>query len=1174
KHKDEIVALSKAMYVMTPFTSLLVLEHEDLYTQYKVDRGRKDHWALYPAPAKIPVVYEPEEGQPDPKLLKESKKLPAKTVMQSIASRAQTSEAKTRKSLDTLLRQIQSAEPTVSNINAGRPLWDLYEANVRNQEWHAGLEVSVPISLRLEMNAKGVLLPVGHSDTARVLATGGIANLSFTTNGLRAGQLASKPLTPQLMIPMAATSFEFSVPPFGGFPRTLSANDAVGMLAPILRGGTAEVQEEVAALVPAALASPLTGAEKVEHLIHWSENLRQVNGEWNRFWIAKQPSHLNALAFQMPVALGEQFKRFSTAPHVVGDLFAPSHAAIQQVTLIYHRPDFQIGDRPFFDLLAYCPGMNTSAADILAVLDAEALPARYSQPGQIDASAKALFEKARKAGWRTWTVPGETGFTITFDAAGRYVLERELPPGIKERVVCDGQTLQHLYPQLFLGAKRTVSRFHRAELASIAPFYVPPAEDLAMGADLKLVGDRVVAIVPHWEKPLQEALATIKEKAKADAKPLPDGRGSDKDARGSDAEPEVHWYRVHLVFGDDGLLLSRQLVRMPDLKVMAQQFVERDGRVRFLDKDGKETYVVKGQLGAADSNPLPDGRGSDISKNLVLVPLPYRTPEHVKRTLKIEGKNLQDVRLAEALPLLAAYVAAGNTAEAQNVFRGCFHNREQRQLGYYVLLASCGANLDAQNLDVLSEHLSEPLAQYLALHTSPVLRKHAAQWAVQSASWGEGFLRHLANTHALLQRWQSERMLEGPADKVRAEKDRALDYLKKNSAFSWALVCFMQDRAGKKKEFHGEMADAFALFEDSPALAYAARYERARCLAKAGKTAEARQHFLDIYDKALKDEQLPAIDADFRQALLGKTGEPDAWSKLLSATAAKFIERKQRPALFALAWQCSTLDDLPSANALIDQAVTGAEDKLKNGLQLAAVGFLAKTGQTTAADAALAKLTAQPELANKPGLWRLGVQFADQRDLPNRSLECLEKALETEFQQLMNPLPHGRGSDVIDLKTVRAEYAKLLDHYQRLADAMVTLQVKPGPEFLAKVVRAADRWRRLDPGHAEPASTAGWILQRLGEKDLSWDYLTTPVALSPYEAQPWLTMAGSLAKRGDYALADSAFAAAFDAEPTNAQILWDRAENLLRFGKNLEAQALYRQIAQGTWQPRFQGLQN
>src|SRR5262249_36529124 len=63
RHRDAIVALSKAMHVMTPFTSLLVLESEEQYEQYHVERGRKDRWALYVCPEKIKVVYEPLEGQ-------------------------------------------------------------------------------------------------------------------------------------------------------------------------------------------------------------------------------------------------------------------------------------------------------------------------------------------------------------------------------------------------------------------------------------------------------------------------------------------------------------------------------------------------------------------------------------------------------------------------------------------------------------------------------------------------------------------------------------------------------------------------------------------------------------------------------------------------------------------------------------------------------------------------------------------------------------------------------------------------------------------------------------------------------------------------------------------------------------------------------------------------------
>jgi hypothetical protein len=47
KNKQRIIELSKASYVMSPFTSLLVLETDADYQRFKVDRGRKDHWAMY-----------------------------------------------------------------------------------------------------------------------------------------------------------------------------------------------------------------------------------------------------------------------------------------------------------------------------------------------------------------------------------------------------------------------------------------------------------------------------------------------------------------------------------------------------------------------------------------------------------------------------------------------------------------------------------------------------------------------------------------------------------------------------------------------------------------------------------------------------------------------------------------------------------------------------------------------------------------------------------------------------------------------------------------------------------------------------------------------------------------------------------------------------------------------
>lgn len=57
--KEEIIALSRDFYVVTPYTSLIVLEDDAMYEQYGVERGRKDHWAEYDAPQQIEVVREP-----------------------------------------------------------------------------------------------------------------------------------------------------------------------------------------------------------------------------------------------------------------------------------------------------------------------------------------------------------------------------------------------------------------------------------------------------------------------------------------------------------------------------------------------------------------------------------------------------------------------------------------------------------------------------------------------------------------------------------------------------------------------------------------------------------------------------------------------------------------------------------------------------------------------------------------------------------------------------------------------------------------------------------------------------------------------------------------------------------------------------------------------------------
>jgi tetratricopeptide (TPR) repeat protein len=195
----------------------------------------------------------------------------------------------------------------------------------------------------------------------------------------------------------------------------------------------------------------------------------------------------------------------------------------------------------------------------------------------------------------------------------------------------------------------------------------------------------------------------------------------------------------------------------------------------------------------------------------------------------------------------------------------------------------------------------------------------------------------------------------------------------------------------------------------------------------------------------------------------------------------------------------------------------------------------------------------------------LGARLASSRNMPAREMECLEQALALEYEHL---------PEVINLRQVRQEYQTVLNHYQNQAEALVSLKLAEPAGFRAKVIRTADRWRALDRDGDEACRLAASILQTLGEREMMWDFLTTPVAQRPNEEEPWVRLAQRLNVQGELTLADRAYRAAFESEPTNAQILWDRAGNLRQAGQIESARKLYRQLADGDWQPRFRSLQS
>jgi ferric-dicitrate binding protein FerR (iron transport regulator)/tetratricopeptide (TPR) repeat protein len=1161
KNRERVIELSKAMYVMTPFTSLLVLENEQMYRENRVDRGRKDHWAMYPCPPKIAVVYEPDPNSPPGANRPGDQKPAAQQVLQTIMVRVPprclnwpNAGGGPGGPVTTALQLYAGAFAVPELPTSGENLGELDKKDGLT-DFDAGADAPLLFYRRGRPDAVnfpglvdgtrlgdlGQLIRLedkvrSHSElgrrarAAKANGKAGKQQFGFAREwGIPAPE-AAKAALPVLMMDGSVRTVALSLD-----GKALAGDEGLGYdwgeAEPSRVNGVSIVGNELTRenVILRQLPELWTTAAAEKQEGDWREG-RPLNGRW----VAETVTKSNSDA-------GKKGK-FVALPDVIDRLLSGAGAP-----RLYSRPSFSGDARLFTDLVAYAPGMNTSRADVRAVLEAEAAPGLADQPGHIDPAARKLIDRARAADWQTLTVAGRDGkplFALTFDGAGRHAYERTLSTGLRERVVCDGRTLLHLYPDLGVGARRTVSRFHRADLAALVPWLLPPAEDLAHGTDLNAIDDHTVAVNPR-------DAATLKD---ADGKP-------------------VAYVSLRLLFGADGRLSERRLVLMPEDKALARETYAADGTVKRYDGGDKEVATLKRTTGPAQAPDL----GPDTAA-LVVLPLPLRSREVVYRKLGLDpnkplhvDENACHPYLAAdaALELFAAEFAAQNAGNARIIYQDCFARTGPRVAGFHVLLAACGdsVSLSRDLRDLRAERPQDPLLLYLALLDLPAYRAWQPVLGLDTAGdlcANDPFLGPLAafRDHWLV--WSSWNYDTAPRRPgwVRRQQARALEFVRahRGTALGWALLGLLHDKSNDER-FEAELADAWQLFADHPAFGYPARYERARALLRAGRRDEARALYREMFERALKEGVLPAVDSSFRAALQGEAKDADLWTDIMRQTAAAFCRERRRPAAVALAWQCWQLGDQPLASNLLAAALDGIGDEDERLLTtLSAVGFLWQTGQYPEADARLRPLLDNDKLAGQPALWRMAGRVADARGQTARSIECLERALALEYQDL---------PDVINLEEVRRDYGRLLDHYASLARAVVVLKIDPPRDLLAKTVRAADCWRALDRDSDRPCAVAAEILRALGAGDLAWEYLTTPIGQRPNESGPWQSLAQTLNREGDFVLADRAYAAAFEAEPTNPQLLWDRAQSLRQNGKQAEAQKLMRQIVEGDWQPRF-----
>jgi Tfp pilus assembly protein PilF len=1175
-NRAEIVELSKSMYVMSPFTSLLVLENDAMYQQYDVDRGRKDHWALYACPVKIDVVHEPLGPSLGPSVPALAKPTPLE-VMRSLRIRGGT--------------PIGLVAPP--HIPFGGPAG--LTAQVMTNHSYTDMPMPNPSAVF------SVVVPDG--------GTVMLGGLRFPTAGAGVPILSELPNIGRL---------------FKNQGRRSRDEDLMLLISPrIIIREEDEIEAQLNRLLSqdfldhgggAALADFDSLIELIESTISpdsWEQegagvepypaNLSLIISStqevhqplFDEMWASVFPIHRRP---QQP-SKSLSTSSTSTDPRSLDRCFqyVMQRLAndIARPNLRYLTPEPANNDSMFRQLVRFIPAFRTTWSDALTAIENEAEVPNPLRRGKIDERARELIVAARGRNWQRVTLRDRAGHVVLqllVDGQGRFRYERKTEHELREIVVCDGTTLRHLYPELGLATVRRMSRFYRAELQRLVPGLILPAEDLATGADLRMIGPQTVAVVPHAF----------------------DQAADDKD----EVRQQV---RVHLVFADDGRLAERRLVAFPSGETMGRVVNAADGSVRWFGRDGKvqEEYRITLKPTSAP-NLSPD------TKSLVVLPMPMRVRNHVRELIKrrhesttdvvdrisnpaqerpaaggvlelivnelgrLNGDDPANLNQQDALQLVAACYWQ-DSAEMRNIIARRFFTRGDRRLGFYTLLFSSGVHWDASEpvaigdgttvrMDPLADHPESPLARYIASHRrGPETEANKAGHQIDER---DGFVGQLSQFRRLSAIWRGDDGLSMDSEVRRRQLDEAFDFMAScdGPTFARVLLRQIQHRCGDRQP-HRRIAKALIALEQTGVTCFVVKYELARSLAVHGKRDQARQLFVHLYRESLEQGWLPPIDSSFCKALGYANGvsadvsdpftvfdgESTAFGldELMRNACARLVERQRRPLAITLAWQLRQLGYNALADRLFDQALSGMADSERVVTTLAALDYLVQLDRFERADALLQLLLKDPIYAKSSSLWRLAAQVADDGGKAARYMVYLEKAVDLDYDALTNSY---------DVEPIRENYRLLLEQYERLTNLLAIPEMVVPFDLVARTIRQADRWRSLDTDGTAACTIAARLLTALGHEELAWDYLTTPLALQPNEAAPWVNLAETLRDNTQFKLADRAYATAFNAEPTNAQILWDQAELRERWGPGKDADKLYSKIATGEWQPRFDRL--
>ncbi len=1306
EHKPQIIELSKAMYVMSPFTSLLVLETEAMYEQFKVDRGRKDHWAMYPAPAEIPVVAEQGPSQLSPldaakdrlKLSQVRAKSAQSNYERSVTEKRPTADLQRLERLNRaeqaevrlIEREIQRIER--ANAAAADPMRQAWESVVqRRSAWQQGYFQSAqhywgfnqwmdsglgvpdeyfgtqvlgenqglsPIRLRVIPSVHRTNVPWDVNANGNWFWPGVVDRYSNGASSRLDGELLGMPRSDFIPVTSYFSTLDggFDAERYGRVPLLNSTRDdllgaqvarrgymflgrfnEVNSMEPALetRLPSASMgsinfsvisRPEVIGLISAdrlALGGQQLFADRDfleskfvldglsnEGFLPFSGSVASTNfgrgvldadkrsfrftrRRLSDFGVTDDDFNGNGVVNNMSIALPSLLPRTAlgsawiVSREMYYDFDSNRFDELEdRIADDWIRPVTRGGSVPvefwkglserrrryaavdmrhplsgvLQDLPSYAPGLQTWPADRLAIV--EQASATKPKHGEVDAEARRLIEKARSLGWERMRLisrhalasdsdrkkPDASAFRL-IDGSGRFVFDREVGEGLKEQVIHDGTTIWHLYSEIGLGAKRSVSRFHQSAIQSLIPWYVPSAEDLSVEADVKSVGERTIRITRRMGTP---------------ARPH----------SGDGQESPSHEIAIELLFAEDGRLSETRVVNITANKRLAKQTFAADGTIRLFDADDKLIAEAK-----YERQPIEAPNLVPATKGLVVLPLPYRSvagvPVTVPVNLQTNAPDYAKLSEDDALMLLASYFAETRQAELATFIEQRYTAKGDHRIGLAVLLSS----VVPQNplvANATKQHPDSPLAKFLEQFVGFAMHGNRPG-TLDAGPSGSPFLKRVCSTYNHYSRWAWNQVATREQSATDLEQDltATLSFVRDCRSVELAAKLLLTVHAEIKRgnrmnaTLARQLIDATtALAEERglPAFARTVRIEWLLTVGDDASVAQAKELFRTQLVEPIADGSLPALNGETRSAFVKHFKTPDGqpcgpWGELVHEAARKLTEVKQPQTLIALARACVSLSEPTLAATIYELAIKDQDLVAQPRLNLAALTYAKEAGNWEQADVCVQRALAEEKLQKVSQLWRDAAAIKHQLRKFHEWIECLDRAYEMEFAALPK---------TVNLEAFRKDYDSLFGQLDQRTEQLADAKASDKLSFARTVQRAAARWRDIDVDDTFACHRTAAILTKLGFATAAWNYWTTPLAETPDRSAVWTTFASAMQSQQRFVVADRAWSTAFACEPTNPEILLQHAQFLNSTRQEHKARELLTKITTSTWQPRFE----